>query len=198
MKGDAEVVCMVVFFMVGALISKSPVENKEVIFSILGPVATLLAAYFGARFAFSHQGRRDVKLRVDEEVAAFNSALFGLVRIISTFKGYSAQILPHPNFPDQAHLTTPPLIGYTRPKIEFDFKSLGFILQSNDPDILSDVDSLERSATTSINICLERSRVHIEQLQPFINELEKSGKDISPPGVQRAIDPILDQRLRML
>lgn len=140
---------------------------------IVTTLATLVAAYGGAKYAFSIQNNKNTKDNDDLNVANGNLALFTLIRFHNKFLNINSQIIGDMREnPYRHHFIKPSAIGIADlPK--FDYASLSFLI-SEDPNLLGRLSSLEQDIMGTIEIIDRRSHLHIEQFQPIVEQLERS------------------------
>lgn len=139
---------------------------------IVTTLATLVAAYGGAKYAFSIQNEKSAKDQDNLNIASGNLALFTLIRTHNKFLNISSQIIGEwRNHPHRHFFIKPSTIGTADPP-KFDFASLAFLIDT-DPNLLGKLSSLEQDIAGTIEIIDKRSHLHFEQIQPLVEQLEK-------------------------
>ena len=135
--------------------------------------ATLLAAYGGAKYAFSIQNKRNDEQRSESNITNGNLALFTLIRYNNKFLSMNSQMIGNMrDHPHRHHFIKPSLITGNEPP-KFDYPSLSFLLNSH-PNLLGRISILEHDIAGTFEVIEQRSRIHFEQLQPVVEELERS------------------------
>lgn len=152
-------------------------------------LATLVAAYGGAKYAFSIQNKKNAKDQDDLNIANGNLALFTLIRFHNKFLNIDSQMIGDKrNDPHRHHFIMPSAIGISdTPK--FDYASLAFLINT-DPNLLGKLTILEQDIAGTIDIIDKRSHLHFEQLQPLVEQLEKSlapGVGVMPEQVEQIL-----------
>lgn len=144
---------------------------NEFLTSYLPSLATLVAAFFGASFAFQFQSEKEKKEEVRRNIVNGNSAIFVLGLMRSQLIDYAEQTIN----PVRSNPLRYIAMRATN-KIEtvgpINAEGLYFLLGSENPTLLSEVmreQGRYRSAINAINL---RSKIHIEEIQP---QLEGAG-----------------------
>jgi hypothetical protein len=133
---------------------------------LLTAVVTLGAAFLGAGYAFRLNDNANARQTVQGQVAAVNKALFVLVRQFNSLRAIQNQIIN----PSRADLTRfinlrPVLpMSVVSPKLDVD--SLSFLLETECRGLLMELMIEQERFETSVQAINERSRLHIEVLQP--------------------------------
>lgn len=131
-------------------------------------MATLLAAFLGAWFAFRLQNNREENKKHQENIGAANRALFTLSRFISALEDIKRQVIdPVRDRPDRFVAMLPFLIS-NYDALRFDTKSLTFLLESNSPNLLGELITEENRFHQAINLLSNRSELHRHQVQPLL------------------------------
>jgi hypothetical protein len=140
--------------------------------SYVPALATLVAAFYGARYAFQFQKDKEKEDNKKRNVVNGNSAIFNIMRMTTTLRNIQIQIIdPGRDRPVRFHQMQPTL-HLINDDIKINIESLYFLLETDDRNLLGELVTEEaryRSALSAIN---ERSRLHIEEVQPL---LERAG-----------------------
>jgi hypothetical protein len=159
--------------------------------SYVPALATLVAAFYGAKYAFQFQ--KD-KAKGDERrlnVVNGNSVIFTMMRMITTLRNVQKQIIEPSRSQPAPFLQMRPT-QYFSHDIRLNIESLYFLLETDERNILGEVvieDQRYQSAVQSIN---ERSRIHKEEVQPL---LERAGVVEGVDYSLRQIENALGERL---
>ena len=129
-------------------------------------VVPLGAAFLGAWLAFRLEDNARVRQTVRDQVAAVNKALFVLIRQVNSLKVVQTQIIdPHREDPARFINMRPSLpVGTGSPT--FDLDSLSFLHETDDRELLMEMLVEQERFEAALQALNERSRVHIEVLQP--------------------------------
>ncbi len=160
-------------FIFGVILGLALVNGKVDFSTLISAVTTLLAAYFGARFAFKLQSQREDRVRIKEEVTAGNRAIFEIIRTYNKFCAVRSQFIDPFRSHPLKHYFILPASGLDHHKTYFDYDSLSFILDSKDPNILTSLASYELEANSTVEAINHRSKLHFEVVQPAIEEAAK-------------------------
>ena len=159
---------------------------------IVTTLATLVAAYGGAKYAFSIQNEKNAKDQDDLNIANGNLALFTLIRFHNKFLNINSQMIGDMrDHPHRHHFIKPSAIGTANPP-KFDYASLAFLINT-DPNLLGKLSSLEQDIAGTIEIIDLRSRLHFEQLQPLVEQLERQ-LDPDTGIIPEQVEEILGRR----
>ena len=138
----------------------------------LPAIATLLAAFLGAWFAFILENRKKERELEDKNIAAGNRALFVLIRQLNVLLVFQKQAIePVRNHPG-IFIAMEPLLPRTYDSLKFDVDSLSFLLETDYRQVLMEIMIEELSFQETIRAINERSRIHFTQVQPL---MEKAG-----------------------
>jgi hypothetical protein len=133
---------------------------------LLTAVGALGAAFLGAWYAFRLNNNASAHQTVRERVAAINKALFVLVRQFNSLRAIQNQIIN----PARADLTrfinlrSVLPISAISPRIDVD--SLSFLLETEYRGLLMELIIEQERFETAVQAINERSRLHLEVLQP--------------------------------
>lgn len=140
--------------------------------SYVPALATLVAAFYGARYAFQFQKDKEKEDERKRNVVKGNTVIFNMMRMITTLRNVQKQIIePARNRPAR-FLQMLPTLHLNDNDIKLNIESLYFLLETDERNILGEVvieEARYRGALQSIN---ERARIHREEVQPL---LERAG-----------------------
>ena len=141
--------------------------------SYIPALATLVAAFYGAKYAFQFQRAKEIEVSKKRNVVNGNSTIFSMMRMASNLKNYQKQIVePVRSKLQTRFLEMPPTLDLVKEDINLNIESLYFLLETDDRNLLGELTAEEgryRSALDAIN---ERSRLHRQEIQPL---LERAG-----------------------
>jgi hypothetical protein len=133
-------------------------------------IAALLAAGVGAYIAFWLNGIRAKEETNKRNVQAANYAIFNLHTIRNSFITFRNQFIdPERNSPIR-YVSIEASLGFDNWCKEFDFESLSFLLNSNDPSVLYNLYQLQTEVSSTIDQIKERNRIHYEKVQPIMSD----------------------------
>ncbi len=183
MKADHQIVLCVlatVFgFAVGQVLTTDSVRPLFEYF--VAPVVTLGAAYAGAHFAFLLQEQRAKADKDDAAVRAANGAIFEISRWCNTLIGLESQFIREFRDDPARHLKIMPMAELTIGRPHFDFESLNFLFSSSDPNLPMLIHMWQQDVASTLDVVDQRSRMHVNELQPALERLQKRIKIAEPP-----------------
>ena len=200
MKGDTEVVLMIVFFFAGAALMAYARELSVIPYleHVSGALATLVAAFVGAWYAFKLQAAHLEKVKTKELVSAGNKAIFELGRTFNQFLAIKNQFIEeHRNNPAR-HILIMPMAGGLH-HLQLDFDSLAFLFESKDQNLLGRLAMFEQEVASTLSVIEQRSHLHVEVVQPTVEELEKKvGSPMSVAQMDKELGQRNAQTMRIL
>lgn len=200
MKGDTEVVLMIVFFVAGAALMAfvediSMIPHIEV---MSGAAATLIAAFVGAWYAFRLQLAHLEQQKTKEQVEAGNKAVFELVRTHNKFLAVKNQFIDEFRSNPARHVFIMPMAGDIKP-LQINFDSLAFLFDSDDPNLLGRLAMFEQEVASTLGVIDQRSRLHVDVVQPAVEKWEReNGPWMSIEQVEKALGARYAKTLKML
>jgi hypothetical protein len=127
---------------------------------------TVLATFLGASAAFYLERRAKQKENNRASLASANRALFILSRQFGILNQVRNQVInPVRNDPG-AWINMPAVLPKTHDDLRYDIGSLQFLLESGDPNLLTELLMEEDRFFEAIKTINERSRKHSNELQP--------------------------------
>lgn len=140
--------------------------------SYIPSLATLVAAFYGAKYAFQFQKDKEVENNIIANVINGNNAIFTLGRMANKLAGYKRQIIdPIRNSPTR-NLEMRPTQALEKDDIRLDIQNLYFLLEIEDRNLLGEIVVEEERYRNTIEAINMRSELHIREVQP---RLEAAG-----------------------
>lgn len=166
---------------------------------LFAPITTLFAAFGGAWYAFKLQDVKTKKDANERDVKAANNVIFELTRWHKKFHAFRRQfIVEHIDDPWR-HILIMPVTGMSPDHPKFDYDSLAFIFKSKNPNLLGTLSLAELEISSTIDVILQRSKMHVEILQPAAEAVEKRFEGTFPPDeIEKQLGARNSQVLRML
>jgi hypothetical protein len=163
---------------------------------LLPPVATLLAAFFGAWFAYRLQSKAKEKERKAANMTAANRAIFTVFQMVNSLHQYRRDIInPYRDRPGMA-VAMPATLPQTHERTEFDFDSLSFLLGTTHKKIVFDLFIEEQRFGEAIKAINYRSDLVVQQMQPaLVRAGIQEGAEYSQKALAQALDPLLYKSL---
>lgn len=134
--------------------------------ALLTAVVTLGAAFLGAGYAFRLNDNARARETTRARILSANRAIFVLAHQINTLKGIQKQIIaPHKNHPSRSIAMRPQLpLPDNGPSLDID--GLLFLLETEHHALVMELLVEEQRFAGAISSMQERSRLHLEVLQP--------------------------------
>ena len=194
MKAENQVIAAAGLVFSGVILGKYIDSGVVVGISevVLPAVSTLVAAFWGARYAFEPQVQKGDRETEDRKVGAINAANFALARKRSKLENIRLQSMEPWKADPAAFLNMPPLLDLEKDDIKVDVDALGFLFETEYVNLVGEITiavAKYRSLIDSIN---QRSILHREQVQPA---LERAGIMARTHYTFEDIESALGQRL---
>ena len=164
------------------------------------PITTLFAAFGGSWYAFKLQDTKAKKDADERDVKAANNAIFELTRWHKKLHAFRSQFIADHLDSPWRHIFIMPVAGMSLDQPKFDYDSLAFIFKSKNPNLLGTLSLAELEISSTIDVILQRSKMHVEILQPAVEEVEKrfEGRPFPPEEVEKQLGPRNSKVLKML
>jgi hypothetical protein len=160
--------------------------------SYVPALATLLAAFYGAKYAFQFQKDKEDAKNREINILNGNLAIFNLMRMANTLFVYRRQFIEPFREKPTAFLEMPPSLELLEDDIKFNTDDLFFLLQSDEINFIGELAVEKSRFQRALDTINERSRVHRLEVQPA---LEKAGVVQGGDYTFQQIETILGDRL---
>ena len=187
MKGDTQVILLIVSCLAGfflALAVEGDVSPVSGFNDYIVAFTTLLAAFLGSKYAFHLQKEKESKIEEAKKVEAANRAIFAIIRNLNKVRTVTKQFVdPHRDHPFY-FLAIPPVVGITKGDASIKYDEISFIFESDDPNLMMELSTVESELNATLDVVLYRSELHFNQIQPrveaagFVDYGEYSKADI--------------------
>lgn len=160
--------------------------------SYIPALVTLLAAYYGAHYAFKFQSGKEEADLIRRNIVSINSSIFTLTRMANKLFIYQRDIINPVRSSPLFFLEMSPTIDMEKELIKLEIDSLYFLLETDHRNLLGEImieEERYRGAIEAINM---RSKKHIRDVQPL---LENAGVVPSEAHTLKEIERILGIRL---
>ncbi len=151
------------------------IEGKHLtlIFSAYLPaLATLFAAYLGAKYAFDlHLNKERIEIQ-NRNIVNGNLAIFDISRMINSLLAYQRQIIDPIRNKPSAFLEMRPTLFLPKEDLTIKFNDLSFLLELEDHNFLGELSVAEQKYEKALDAINARSSMHLHEVQP---RLEMSG-----------------------
>lgn len=160
--------------------------------SYIPALATLVAAYYGAKFAFEFQSKKEINDIRQRNIISANSAIFALMRMANNLYVYQRDIIEPQRKNNVRFLAMYPTQFIEKDGIKINLESIYFLLQTDYRNLLGEIMVEEgrfRCAADAINL---RSNCHIQEVQPL---LERAGFEQGGQYTLQQIESMLGERV---
>lgn len=140
--------------------------------SYVPALATLVAAFYGAKYAFQFQKDKELEDNKKRNIINGNSTIFNMMRMASDLTNFQRQIIDPVRGRPTCFLEMRPTPYFDKELIKLNIDTLYFLLDTDDRNLLGELVTEEaryQSALVAIN---ERSEFHRQEVQPL---LDRSG-----------------------
>ena len=168
-------------------------KHWDMFFTSYVPVlATLLAAYYGAKFAFQFHSEKEERKNREKQILDGNLAIFNLMRMANDLFVYRRQFIEPFRGKPTAFLEMPPSLELLEDDIYFNVENLFFLLNADEINFIGEL-AIEKSRfNKALDAINDRSKVHRFEVQPT---LEKSNIIQSGNYTFEQIEAALGERL---
>ena len=162
----------------------------------MSAIATLLAAFFGAWFAYRLHDKAKMREERASNISAANRALFTVFQQINTLKLFQIDMIDPVRDHPMKFVAMQPVLPEQQDNIQFDFPSLGFLLNTKHKQIVLDLFIEQQRYREAIKAINYHSELHIKQAQPL---LERAGikevVDYPSEALAKTLAEVLGPRL---
>ncbi len=164
-------------------------KHVDYLFSHYVPaIVTLLAAYFGAKFAFDFQRNKEKQDQKNKNRVSGNLAIFKLVTMINTLLSYQRQIIEPVRNRPMGFYEMMPTLPQVQDHISIDIDSLSFLLDTDDQNLIGELSVEEERYKAAIAAINDRSIVHRSEAQPTLDAAGiTNGGNYSLEDIQKAL-----------
>lgn len=156
--------------------------------SYVPALATLLAAYFGAKYAFAFQRNKEIEDTKRKNIVNGNVVIFNILQMINNLLIYQKQIIDPVRGKPSAFLEMSPTTQLSKEEISLDLNGIYYILNTEDINLLGEISVEVSKYHKALDAINERSLIHIRQVQPTLEKAEiVQGNDYLPEQIEGAI-----------
>jgi hypothetical protein len=172
--------------------------KTTIISNFLPSLTTLLAAFFGAWFAFRLQNQEKEKQERMKKINIINQTLFTLFKQVNILRLIQKNFIdPHRETPG-FFIAMQPIHSADHTNVKFNFEDLAFILDTKYRNMLSDLFIEEERFKETIKAINYRSSLHIDEVQPKLSVAGTTeGLEYSSHYFEKALGPFLYANLKL-
>lgn len=146
-------------------------SHWDILFTSYVPaLATLIAAFYGAKYAFDFQRKKEREDQKKKDLVAANTTIFNLMRMANSLLVFRKQVIDPFRGKPTAFLEIPPVLHTIGEDIKINPESLYFLLQTKERNLLGEILIEERRYHTAIESISERSNLHRNEIQPLLEQ----------------------------
>lgn len=144
-------------------------SHWDILFTSYVPaLATLVAAFYGAKYAFDFQRKKEEADKKKKDLVSANIASFNLMRMANSLLVIRKQVIDPFRGKPTAFLEIPALLHTIEEGIKINAESLYFLLETKERNLLAEIIVEERRYITAIHSINERSTLHRNEIQPLL------------------------------
>lgn len=139
--------------------------------TLVSALVTLVAAFAGSWSAFKLEDRSKARQRVRDQVAAINRAQFVLIQQWNELKNIQSKMIEPKRSDPLRFIAMRPSLDFGQSTPRLDAGDLLFLLETDDREFPFLLMLEQRRFDTAIQAVNERSRAHINELQPRLAQM---------------------------
>jgi hypothetical protein len=143
-------------------------------------IVTLLAAYYGAKTAFDLQRSREIESEKNKDLVNGNLVIYKLGSMLNTLTAYQEQIINPVRNKPTAYLEMKPTLLLSKEDINLNIETLSFLLNTDDINLMGEIEIEGRRFRTALDAINERSIIHQREAQAVLDKAGfVNGRDYS-------------------
>ncbi|WP_329846917.1 hypothetical protein [Stenotrophomonas sepilia] len=166
----------------------------------LSAIATLAAAFFGARFAFQFQQNEKTKELKELQIARANAALQRILRMVNIVGDYKVKVVdPVRHMGPAAAINMGSTLSEDVSREHFDVAELSFMVTKEEQEAVFDLWLEERRFHNLMQVIDRRSKLHHDEYQPVAEaKMLHERRDLTLPILRVEVGPRLIDGLESL
>lgn len=137
--------------------------------SYVPALATLVAAFYGAKYAFQFQNDKEKKDNIRRNIVNGSVAIFNMMRMTTKLMDIQKQVIDPARDLPVNFLQMKPSIKINN-DIKLNIETLYFLLETDYNNLLEELVREEERYLVTLNAINERSRFHREEIQPTLDK----------------------------
>lgn len=150
-------------------------------------IATLLAAFLGAFFAFKLNSDRELKREQLNNKSALNFALFTLTRQRNAILLFKKYIQDYSSSNIELSFNMPAYQNADYDDLKYNFQDLGFILESNNPNILFELSIEQERFEQAMAAIKIRNNFYVNEYQPMLSKKELNDRKVNLETLKKGL-----------
>jgi hypothetical protein len=160
------------------------------------PIATLVASFTGAGFAFLLAGRRIKNDETNKQIAAINRAVIVLFNMYGNLESYRQDFTQDFSDRDDAWLNAPVKPAKAWGIIHFDSEALAFLLERKQPNLYAELLLCECNFSELSQLIEKRDEIMLQQAHPALGKFR--GQPMPESDIHEALGPHVTLQLKQL
>jgi len=136
--------------------------------SYIPALATLLAAFYGAKYAFKFQIDKEAENKRKLDLVSANSAIFTLMRMANALVVYQKRHINVVRESPMRFLAMQPTLDIEKEHVKLNIETLYFLLNTEDRNLLGEVIIEGERYRNVIETINKRSQFHLLEVQPLL------------------------------
>ena len=170
-------------------------ECDQIINEIVSALATLVAAFAGAGFAFYLQDKKERRKEEVQRISSLNQALLALARQYQALGNIKNDIDPFRE--DKLRYASAPALSTNEfSDIKIKIETLGFLVDSSDPNLLMEIMLEQERFEMALKAVQLRSETHVTKFQPAYAKLGIDGGVIRIADFRLTLGALLADALK--
>lgn len=137
--------------------------------SYVPALAVLVAAFYGAKYAFQFQRDKEQEDNKRRNVINGNSAIFNMMRMASNLRNFQREVIEPVRDRPTCFLEMRPTPHFEKNAITLNIETLYFLLDTDDRNLLGELVTEEARYQSVLDAISERTRFHRQEVQPALD-----------------------------
>ncbi|MEZ0272930.1 MAG: hypothetical protein ACAH18_12625 [Methylophilaceae bacterium] len=138
--------------------------------SYIPALATLLAAFYGAKYAFQFQKDKELEDIKKRNLVSANASIFALSRMANNLFIYQRDVINTVRNSPGRFLELRPTLDLEKEYVQLNFDTLAFLLETEHMNLLGEVIAETEKYRSAIDAINGRSRLHLQTIQPQLEQ----------------------------
>lgn len=132
-------------------------------------LATLVAAFLGAKYAFQFQKDKEKEDNKRRNIINGKIAIFNMMQMTSVLRNFQKQVIDPVRDRPTCFLEMRPTTHLEKNTITLNIETLYFLLDTDDRNLLGELVTEEARYQSALDAINERSRFHEQEVQPVLD-----------------------------
>jgi hypothetical protein len=137
--------------------------------SYVPALATLVAAFYGAKYAFQFQKDKEEEDNKRRNIINGKIAIFNMMQMTSVLRNFQKQVIDQVRDRPTCFLEMRPTTHLEKNAITLNIETLYFLLDTDDRNLLGELVTEEARYQSALDAINERSRVYTQEIEPVLD-----------------------------